>query len=71
MNQDSLKPLPKVQAVGWAGSATTLILLVMSLLGIDIPADMVNEAVVGIAALVSLVTFFAGYFKKSNAKEVQ
>jgi hypothetical protein len=70
MDQDSNVPVPKVQAVGWAGSAATLILLVGTLLGIDIPADKVNEAVVGIAALVSLVTFLAGYFKKSNVKDV-
>lgn len=70
MNQDTNIPVPKMQAVAWSGSIVTLILLVGTMLGIDIPADKVNEAVVGIAALVSLVTFVAGYFKKSNVKEV-
>lgn len=71
MNQSSNIPVPKMQAVAWAGSVTTLILLVGTLLGIDIPADKVNEAIVGISALVSLVTFIAGYFKKSNVKEAK
>ena len=70
MNQDSLKPVAKIQAVGWAGSVATLILLVGTLLGIDIPADKVNEAVVGIAAVISIVTFVAGYFKQAKTKEV-
>ena len=69
MNQDSNVPVRKVQAVGWAGGITTVILAVMTLLGIDIPEDMVNEAIVAISALVSIVTFLAGYFKKSSVKE--
>jgi hypothetical protein len=69
MNQDSNVPVKKVQAVGWAGAATTLILAVMTLLGINIPEDMVNEAIIAISALVSIVTFLAGYFKKNTAEE--
>lgn len=69
MNQDSSKPVAKVQAVGWAGGVVTLVLLVGTLLGINIPADQVNQVVVGISALVSIVTFLAGYFKKSKVKE--
>lgn len=69
MNQDTNKPVAKVQAVGWAGSLVTLVLLVGSLAGVDIPADKVNEVVIGISALVSIVTFLAGYFKKSKVKE--
>lgn len=70
MNQSTNVPVPKVQAVGWAGSIVTLILLLGTVLGIDIPADKVNEAVIGISALVSIVTFLAGYFKKSKVAEV-
>lgn len=70
MNQSSNKPVPKVAAVGQAGSIVTLILLIGTLLGVEIPADKVNEVVVGISALVSLITFAAGYFKQSNVKEV-
>ena len=69
MDQDTNKPVAKVQAVGYAGGLVTLVLLVGTLLGVDIPADKVNEAIVGISALVSLVTFVAGYFKKSKVKE--
>lgn len=69
MNQSSNVPVAKVQAVGWAGGIVTLVLLVATMLGIDIPADKVNEAVVGISALVSIVTFVAGYFKRSKIKE--
>lgn len=69
MNQDTNKPVAKVQAVGWAGGVVTLILLVCSLLGVNIPADQVNQVIIGISALVSIVTFLAGYFKKSKAKE--
>lgn len=69
MDQKTAVPVPKVQAVGWAGSAVTLVLLVGTLLGIDIPEDKVNEVMVGISALVTIVTFLAGYFKKSSVKE--
>lgn len=71
MNQDSMKPVPKVQAVGLAGSIVTLIVLIGAMMGIDIPADKVDQAIVGITALVSLITFVAGYVKKSNVKEVK
>lgn len=69
MDQKSNVPVAKVQAVGWAGGVTTLILTVMTLLGINIPEDMVNQAVIGISALVSIVTFLAGYFKRSATKD--
>lgn len=69
MNQDSNKPVPKVQAVGWAGGLVTLVLLVGTMFGVDIPADQVNEVLVGVSALVSIATFLAGYFKKSRVKE--
>lgn len=65
-DQPTLKPTAKVAAVGTAGVAVTLILVVASLFGITIPADTVNDAVIGVSAIVTLVTFVAGYFKKSS-----
>lgn len=63
-NQPTSAPVPKVAAVGVAGGVVTLILLIGSLFGIQFEPDQVNQAVVGISALVSLVTFLAGYLKK-------
>jgi uncharacterized membrane protein YuzA (DUF378 family) len=47
-----------------AGAVVTLILLVGTLFGIQFQPDQVNQAVVGISALVSIITFLAGYIKK-------
>jgi len=69
MNQNTNVPVPKVKAVGWAGGIVTLVLLITSMVGIEIPAEQVNQVLVGVSALVSIVTFLAGYFKKSNVKE--
>lgn len=66
MDLSKLKPVPKIQAVAYAGGATTVILLLASLLGLQLPEDKVNELVVGVSALVSLVTFVAGWWKKGR-----
>lgn len=63
-DQPSAAPVPKIQAVGLAGGLVTLILLVASLVGIELEPDQVEEAVVGVSALVSLITFLAGYLKR-------
>lgn len=65
-NQPSSAPVPKVQAVGIAGGVVTLILLIGTLFGIQFQPDQVNQAVVGISALVSIITFLAGYWKKDS-----
>lgn len=67
--QPSAAPVPKVAAVGVAGAVVTLILLVGTLFGIQFQPDQVNQAVVGISALVSIITFLVGYLKK-DAKPV-
>lgn len=51
---------PKVQAVGAAGAAATLIVFVLAAFSITVPAAVV-------AAIVTLVTFGAGYFKRGPA----
>lgn len=63
-DQPSAAPTPKVASVGIAGGVVTLVLLVGTLFGIQFEPDQVNQAVVGISAIVSLITFLAGYFKK-------
>lgn len=65
-DQPTAAPVPKVQAVGIAGGVVTLILLVGTLFGIQFQPDQVNQAVVGLSALVSLITFAAGYFKRDK-----
>lgn len=70
MNQDSNKPVPKVAAVGQAGVVVTGILLVLAQFHIIIPAEVGTAVVALIGAVVTIVTFLAGYFKKSNVKEV-
>lgn len=67
--QPTKEPVPKVMAVGEAGAVVTVILLVLKLLGIEVPPELVGEAVVGTSAIVSLVVFLAGYWKK-DAKPV-
>lgn len=62
--QPSSAPVPKVAAVGVAGSVVTAILLLGTLFGVKLEPELVNQAVVGVSALVTLVTFLAGYFKK-------
>lgn len=73
MNQDSNKPVPKVAAVGIAGTITALLVLVAGMFGITLPdslADNITQLVAGVVALTTVVNFLAGYFKKSNVKKV-
>lgn len=51
---------PKVQAVGASGAAATLIIFILAAFGITIPAAVV-------AAILTLVTFGAGYIKRGPA----
>lgn len=73
MNQDSNKPVPKVAAVATSGGIVTAIVVVLALFGVELPQevqDNIGALVAGVVALTSLVNFAAGYFKKSNVKEV-
>lgn len=63
-SQPTSAPVAKVQAVGNAGAVVTLVLLVGTLFGIQFQPDQVNQAVVGISALVSIITFLAGYYRR-------
>lgn len=68
-NQPTAKPTAKVAAVGVTGTVVTIItFLALNVFGVQIPEDMLKPAVTGVVAIVSLVTFLAGYFKKSNTK---
>lgn len=66
VNQPTSTPTPKVQAVGYAGSAVTVVLLLASMFGLQLPADSVNQVAVGVSAFVTLVTFVSGYYKKNK-----
>jgi hypothetical protein len=66
VNQPTNTPTLKVQAVGVTGTMVTVVLLVASIFGLELPAESVNEVAVGVSALVTLVTFVAGYFKKNK-----
>lgn len=73
MNQDSNVPVPKVAAVGIAGTITAILVLIAGLFGITLPeslADNITQLVAGVIAVTTLINFVAGYFKKSNVKEV-
>lgn len=64
-NQD-LTPKPKVAAGGIAGAVAVLILAITNLFGLQVPQDMVNDAVLGFGSLVVLVQFVAAYMKKET-----
>jgi positive regulator of sigma E activity len=74
--QPTATPTAKVKAVGYAGGVVTSVaalVYLLSLFGIIVPVDVSDAAVqliTGVIALVSLVqtivTFAAGYFKKSD-----
>jgi len=67
--QPTAKPTAKVAAVGVAGLISTAIVWAgLSFFNINIPADLADQAVGGAIALMSLITFLVGYFKKSNTK---
>lgn len=66
VNQPTSEPTEKMKAVGAAGSIVTIVLLVGSILGVTLPAESVNAVAVGVSALVSLVTFVAGYYRKNK-----
>lgn len=66
MNQSSLTPTRKMQAVGIAGSVATAVLFLATMFEIDLPEQSVDQVAVGVSAAVTLITFLAGYFKKSK-----
>ena len=47
---------PKIQAAGWAGSVSVLIVYIVSLFGVDVPTEAAQ-------ALTVLVAVVAGYLK--------
>jgi enamine deaminase RidA (YjgF/YER057c/UK114 family) len=49
-------PTPKIQAVGVAGAATTVVVFIAGQLGLDLTAEVA-------AALTTLIAFGAGYLK--------
>lgn len=77
MNQDSNVPVPKVAAVGKAGGAIGALVTLLALTGVIVPDDLSAQAEVAVQAVFIIVSFgqallqfAAGYFKKSNVKEV-
>jgi hypothetical protein len=51
-----MSPQPKVAAAGVAGAVTTILVFVVSQLGVDLPAEVS-------AAITALISFGAGYLK--------
>lgn len=66
INQPSYVPTKKVQAVGLAGTIVTVVLLISTSLGVNLPTDSVDQVAVGVSAAVTLVTFLAGYLKRNK-----
>ncbi len=58
---------PKVAASVTAGTIASAVVGLLVAVGVDVPADVADEAVVGIAALTTVVTFVAGYLKRDPA----
>lgn len=57
--QPTAVPTSKVAAVGIAGTLTTILVFILGYFNVVVPPEVV-------AALVTLVTFAAGYLKKSD-----
>lgn len=55
--ESSAKPVPKVAAAGIAGAAMTLIIFAAQMFGFPMPETVA-------AAVVTIVAFVAGYFKR-------
>lgn len=61
VDQPTLKPTSKVTAVGVGGGAATVLIAVLGLFGIELPMEVV-------AAILTLITFGAGYLKREKSQ---
>lgn len=73
VNQLTLKPTLKMQAVGYAGGGVMAIVTLLALFGVIVPDDVsqatdsaIKAMFVIISAVQVIITFAAGYFKKSK-----
>jgi hypothetical protein len=66
MNQDSLQPTSKMNAVGIAGVLITSLISVLTVFGVVVPANVSGAALVLVSAIVTIVTFIAGYLKQER-----
>jgi len=62
VNQPSPWPVAKVAASGLGGSAATVLVWAATEVGVDMPVPVAG-------AIVTLVAFVAGYFKRAAASE--
>lgn len=67
MNQPTAAPTAKMTAVGLAGAIVTLVGAVCAMFGVQVPENVSGALLVLIPALVTTVTFAAGYFKKERS----
>lgn len=61
INQPSAEPTRKIQAVGIAGSITTILVFALGQFGVELPVEVA-------VALTSVIIFAAGYQTKSRSK---
>lgn len=61
INQPTLRPTAKIAAVGASGTAATILIVIAQRAHLELPPEVA-------AAIVTLVTFGAGWWKKERAK---
>jgi hypothetical protein len=67
VTQPNAAPTRKIKAVIASGVVTSIVVAVGLVLGIDIPADQVDQAVGAAVVAVNLIGVLVGYFTKSRA----
>lgn len=66
-DQPTSAPTPKVASVGVSGAIVTVVVLIASMLGVELPKDVQDNIaglVAGVVALTSLVNFVVAYYKR-------
>lgn len=67
MDQPSLLPNSKMTAVAVSGAIVTAIVGVLSVFNIAVPANVSSASLVVVSALVTVISFAAGYIKRERA----
>lgn len=64
--QPTPKPTQKMTTVGLAGVVVTAVVGILAAFGVQVPADVSGAVLTGVSAVVTVVTFVAGYVKKEK-----
>lgn len=67
MNQPTAAPTAKMTAVGVSGAIVTLVGALCAMFGVQVPENVSGALLVLVPALVTIVTFASGYFKRERS----